>query len=159
MGRVFRKAFRIWGLGEMKGRWAMEQDFHGDFQVIVTWFSGVLDWIVLILVWSLCTSSQTKLSLTIKTDDLTSARKDVDPPGRLWVVQGQMGSRNCQNLAFSFRLNTDMLRHFMNLEISPEPRKQTALQGKFVLKRRTWKVNLKDLKRASKQVSYAEVLT
>ena len=51
-----------------------------------------------------------------------------------------------------------MLRHFMNLEISPEPRKQTGLQGKFVLKRRTWKVNLKDLKRASKQVSYAEVL-
>ena len=43
MGRVFRKAFRILGLGEMKGRWAMEQDFHRDFQVIVTWFSGVLD--------------------------------------------------------------------------------------------------------------------
>ena len=33
MGRVFRKAFRILGLGERKGRWAMEQDFHGDFQV------------------------------------------------------------------------------------------------------------------------------
>ena len=33
----------------------MEQDFHGDFQVLVTCFfasfSGVLDWIVLILVW------------------------------------------------------------------------------------------------------------
>ena len=55
VGRVFRKAFRILGLGERKGRWAMEQDFHGDFQVNVTWFfasfSGVLDWIVLILVW------------------------------------------------------------------------------------------------------------
>ena len=55
MGRVFRKAFRILGLGERKGRWAMEQDFHGDFQVNVTWFfasfSGVLDWTVLILVW------------------------------------------------------------------------------------------------------------
>ena len=38
MGRVFRKAFRILGLGERKGRWAMEQDFHGDFQVNVTWF-------------------------------------------------------------------------------------------------------------------------
>lgn len=46
----------------------------------------------------------------------------------------------------------------MNLEISPEPRKQTGLLGKFVLKRRTWKVNLKDLKRASKQVSYVELL-
>ena len=45
--RVFRKAFRILGLGERKGRWVMEQDFHGDFQVNVTWFfasfSGVLD--------------------------------------------------------------------------------------------------------------------
>ena len=47
MGRVFRKAFRILGLGERKGRWVVEQDFHGDFQVLVTWFfasfSGVLD--------------------------------------------------------------------------------------------------------------------
>ena len=55
VGRVFGKAFRILGLGERKGRWVMEQDFHGDFQVLVTWFfasfSGVLDWIVLILVW------------------------------------------------------------------------------------------------------------
>ena len=33
----------------------MEQDFHGNFRVNVTWifafFSGVLDWIVLILMW------------------------------------------------------------------------------------------------------------
>ena len=47
VGIVFRKAFRILGLGQRKGRWAMEQDFHGDFQVNVTWFfasfSGVLD--------------------------------------------------------------------------------------------------------------------
>ena len=47
VGIVFRKAFSILGLGERKGRWAMEQDFHGDFQVNVTWFfasfSGVLD--------------------------------------------------------------------------------------------------------------------
>ena len=47
MGKVFRKAFRILGLGEKKGRWAMEHDFHGDFQVNVTWFlsffPGVLD--------------------------------------------------------------------------------------------------------------------
>jgi len=55
MGRVFRKAFRILGLGERKGRWVMEQDFNGDLQVNLAWFfavfSGVLDWIVLILVW------------------------------------------------------------------------------------------------------------
>ena len=47
MGRVFRKAFRMLGLGERKGRWAMEQDFHGDLQVNLAWFfaffSGVLD--------------------------------------------------------------------------------------------------------------------
>ena len=48
MGRVFRKAFRILGLGERKlGRWVMEQDFHGDLQVNLAWFfavfSGVLD--------------------------------------------------------------------------------------------------------------------
>ena len=47
VGRVLRKAFRILGLGERKGRWVMEQDFHGDFQVNVTWFfacfSGFLD--------------------------------------------------------------------------------------------------------------------
>ena len=47
VGRVFRKTFRILGLGERKGRWVMEQDFHGDFQVNVKWFfasfSGVLD--------------------------------------------------------------------------------------------------------------------
>ena len=53
VGRVFGKAFRILGLGERKGRWATEQDFHGHFLVNVTWFlsffSGVLDWIVLII--------------------------------------------------------------------------------------------------------------
>ena len=38
MGRVFRKTFRILGLGERKGRWAMEQDFHGGLQVNLTWF-------------------------------------------------------------------------------------------------------------------------
>ena len=47
MGIVFRNSFRILGLGERKGRWVMEQDFHADFQVKVTWFfasfSGVLD--------------------------------------------------------------------------------------------------------------------
>ena len=46
-GKVFRKAFRILGLDERKGRWVVEQDFHGNFQVNVTYFlaffSGVLD--------------------------------------------------------------------------------------------------------------------
>ena len=55
VGKVFRKAFRILGLDERKGRWVVKQDFHGKFWVNVTWFfaffSGFLDWVVLILVW------------------------------------------------------------------------------------------------------------
>ena len=55
VGKVFKKAFRILELDERKGRWVVEQDFHGNFQVNVTWFfaffSGFLDWIVLILIW------------------------------------------------------------------------------------------------------------
>ena len=47
VGNVFRKAFRILGIDERKGRWVVEQDFHGNFRVNVTWFfaffSGVLD--------------------------------------------------------------------------------------------------------------------
>ena len=36
-GNVFRKAFRILGLDERKGRWVVEQDFHGNFQLNLTW--------------------------------------------------------------------------------------------------------------------------
>ena len=32
LGNVFRKAFRILGLHESKGRWVVEQDFHGIFR-------------------------------------------------------------------------------------------------------------------------------
>ena len=37
-GKVFRKAVRILGLDERKGRWVVEQDFHEDFQGNVTCF-------------------------------------------------------------------------------------------------------------------------
>ena len=54
-GKNFRKAFRILGLDERKDRRVVKQDFHGNLQVNVAWFfaffSGVLDWIVFILVW------------------------------------------------------------------------------------------------------------
>ena len=36
MGKVFRKAIRILGLDERKGRWVVEQDIHGNLQVNVT---------------------------------------------------------------------------------------------------------------------------
>ena len=46
VGKVCRKAFMILGLNERKVRWVVEQDFHGNFLVNVTWvfafFSGVL---------------------------------------------------------------------------------------------------------------------
>ena len=35
VGNVFGKACRILGIGERRGRWAMEQDFHGKFRVHV----------------------------------------------------------------------------------------------------------------------------
>ena len=93
MGRVFRKAFRILGLGERKGRWVMEQDFHGDFQVLVTWFfasfSGVLDWIVLILVWferSLHSAQVSEESCPWPLKLMTSQRVE-----RTWIRTGGYG--------------------------------------------------------------------
>ena len=93
MGKVFRNTFRMLELDERKGRWVVEQDFHGNFQVNVTWFfasfSRVLDWIVLILVWferSLHSTpvSGHKLSMTVKTDDVTSSRST-------WTSMGGYG--------------------------------------------------------------------
>ena len=55
VGKDFRQAFRILELHDRKGRWVVEQDVHGNFQVSVTWyfafFLGALAWIVLIVVW------------------------------------------------------------------------------------------------------------
>ena len=55
VGKVLGRTFRILGLNERKGRWIVEHDFHGNFRGNVPWFfaffSGVLDSIVLILVW------------------------------------------------------------------------------------------------------------
>ena len=93
MGIVFRKAFRILELGERKGRWAMEQDFHGDFQVNVTWFfasfNGVLDWIVLILVWferSLHSAQVSGQSCPWPLKLMTSQRVE-----RTWIRTGGYG--------------------------------------------------------------------
>ena len=73
----------------------MKQDFHGNFRVNVTFFfclflrssrlnrthSGTDEKIS-----SPCSSQRKKLSLTVKTDDVTSGRRGVDPHGRLWAV-------------------------------------------------------------------------
>ena len=54
-GKDFRQAFRILELHKRKGRWVVEQNFRSEFQVNVTcffaFFSSVLHWIVLIVVW------------------------------------------------------------------------------------------------------------
>ena len=91
--RVFGKAFRILGLGERKGRWTMEQDFHGDFQVNVTWFfasfSSVLDWIVLILVWferPLHSAQVSRQSCPWPLKPMTSQRVE-----RTWIRTGGYG--------------------------------------------------------------------
>ena len=93
VGRVFRKAFRILGLGERKGRWVMEQDFHGDFQVNATWFfasfSRVLDWIVLILEWferSLHSAQVSEESCPWPLNLMTSQRVE-----RTWMRTGGYG--------------------------------------------------------------------
>ena len=47
VGKVCRKAFRILGLDERKGKWLVEQDFHGFSRSMLhgffAFFSGVLD--------------------------------------------------------------------------------------------------------------------
>ena len=106
VGRVFRKAFRILGLGERKGRWVMEQDFHVDFQVLVTWFfasfSGVLDWIVLILVWferSLYSAQHSEESCPWPLKLMTSQRVE-----RTWIRTGGSGA-NGLNFDYMNRVN------------------------------------------------------
>ena len=38
VGRVFEKPFIILELDAQKGRWVMEQAFHGDFRSVLHWF-------------------------------------------------------------------------------------------------------------------------
>ena len=86
-GKVVEKAFRILRLDERKSGWEVEQDFHGHFQVNVAWFfalfSGVLDSIVLLLVWFERSLHSAELS-----DDTTSGRRDVDLHGQVQTAQG-----------------------------------------------------------------------
>ena len=89
-GTSFRKAFRILGLGERKGRWAMEQDFHADFQVNVTWFfasfSGVLDWILVWFERSLHSAQVSGQSCPLPLKLMTSQRVE-----KTWIRTGGYG--------------------------------------------------------------------
>ena len=101
VGKVFREAFRILGLEERKGRWVVEQDFHGNFQVNVTWFfaflSDVLDWIVLIPVWFERSLHSAQVS-TDKVMLMTSQAVE-----RKWICMGSYGQLRGEwvNLSFS----------------------------------------------------------
>ena len=97
--KVFAKAGRILGLDERKGGLVVKQDLHGNFRVNVTLcfplflrsprlnraHSGIDGKIS-----SPCTRKRTKLSLTVKSDDVKSGRTD-PAHGRFWTVQGRMG--------------------------------------------------------------------
>ena len=100
-GRVFRKAFRILGLGERKLK--VGEQWNKIFMEI---FRSMTHGFLLLSPVSLTELSSfwyglkdlftphklaDMLSLTVKTDDVIKGRKDVDPHGRLQAVQGRMG--------------------------------------------------------------------
>ena len=55
------------------------------------WPELSLLWYGLKDLFTLHKSARSKLSLTIKTEDVTSGRRDADLHGRLRVAQGRMG--------------------------------------------------------------------
>ena len=93
MENIFKKAFRILELDERKGRWVkVEQDFHGNFQVNVTWVFCLFlrcPWLnrahsgLVLKISSLCTSYRTRMSSTIETVDVPTGRRDMDLHRRL----------------------------------------------------------------------------
>ena len=97
VAKVFSKVFRILGLDERKGRWGGTRflwRFSGQCYIVFCLFLWCpwLNYAHSGMVWkisSLCTSKRTKLSLTIKTDDVTSGREDV---GSAWAVTGCSGA-------------------------------------------------------------------
>ena len=77
----------------------MEQDFHGIFRSMLHGFLPFSPvsltelcsfWYCLKDFFTLHKLAE-KLSLTIKTDDVTSSRREVDPHGRLLAAPGLMG--------------------------------------------------------------------
>ena len=87
MGKVFKKALRILileSLDERKGRRVVEQDFHGNFLVNVTCFFffflpfSPVSLAKLSSFWyGLKIFHLAQARLTIKTDDITSGRRNV----------------------------------------------------------------------------------
>ena len=99
MGKVLRKAFRILGLDERKGvgngtrlSWKLSGQCYMVFYLFLWCFclncanSGIALFEDLFTLHKLAG----KVILTIKTDDVTSSRKNMDPHGRLRAAQGRM---------------------------------------------------------------------
>ena len=88
VGKVFKKAFGILGLDKRKGRWVVEQDFHGNFQFNVSWFfaflSGVLDWIGPIQVWFETSLHSTQVS---RQSNLWQSKLMMSVE-RMWICTG-----------------------------------------------------------------------
>lgn len=100
-GKAFMVLRLVW---RSKCRWLVEQDFsitnfastwHAWFCVL---FSGLFDWIMLSWVWFERSLSPTQvrgqnnnyclwLLHVIKTGEVTSSTRDLDPHKQLWVVQ------------------------------------------------------------------------
>jgi len=68
VGKFFRKLLGSLGLYKRKGRWVVEQDFHGNFRSML---HGFLPFSPV---------SLTELCF-IKTDDVTSGGRDMGPHG------------------------------------------------------------------------------
>ena len=110
-GKSFRKAFRILAFDWRKSRWVVEQDFMGIFgsTLHVVFFcpflrSSSLNHAHSAMVWKIFspyTSQMTKFSFTVKTDDVTSDRRGVDPHGRF---RGEWINGSFVFLCFSFFL-------------------------------------------------------
>ena len=68
---------------------------YGQLSANINWFFAffldLLDWIVLILVWIERSFSPAQVRWNVKTDNVTSSGRDVDPHRWLWAVQGKMG--------------------------------------------------------------------
>ena len=67
--------------GKVGGQWnkIFMEIFRSMLHGFFAFFSGVRDWIVPLLVWFERSLHFALHSLTIKTDDVTSSRRDVDP--------------------------------------------------------------------------------
>ena len=88
-GKVFGKAFTILGLDERKGRRVVKQGFHRNFGSMLHGFlpCSLVSLTESCSFWysfkNLLNPHKLVESLAIKTDDVTSGGRDLDPHGRL----------------------------------------------------------------------------